>query len=500
MPCRDAGRPCTPQEAKGIPRKVIQGPASPRKSNSNNAISAAREKRKGKSLTPAKNSFRKHLAPSQQSMKPDFCAAYIHTRPGEQDRISCRSSPSRPSRSMHSVSSNTRKLGKTPIRRLSRLESLPTEILEAIFFFTITLSFDSAFLNLPRASVPLGSKLSSDYVRKELFLRMCSDPQPTKTHKHYQALAEFHKEHARTQSWILRQQWFTHDFVRHCIPDYLVSVVLRELKKQRLNWLNQDEAFMKVDLELTIRRYIQDNLENPPLSLSSPNADYIEHQWTEPVPSKRHIILGLSPSTGSVSLIIYHNGNPPLNGSEGPENPHFHRRWRIFSLNSATQIPSHLLHGPWTAPKIKLLELLICGGASVDWIRTTAGEVAERGFCDALQESNARALRALCICDNDAIPGKRKDASYTLSPSRGVGVIPSQKHLLVAIDHGCQEDVVETLLNAPESQCDLQDVQVVKRIHEMEQRGWLERATWLAERRDTDRVRRYVWTGKESWR
>lgn len=126
----------------------------------------------------------------------------------------------------------------------------------------------------------------------------------------------------------------------------------------------------------------------------------------------------------------------------------------------------------------------------MDWIHTTAGEVAERGFYDALRENNARALRALCICDNDTTPGERKDATYTTVSSRGVGVIPEQKHLLMAIDQGCQADVVETLLNAPMSECDLQAAEVVQGIYQMEKKGWLARATWLAERRDDDKARK----------
>ena len=483
--------------SKDIPRPVNQGRQRPRIRIGTDATPQAKGNGTGTRVTPTKNSSKRRLAPPWQNMKPVSTAAYIHDQPAHQHRRRWRSSPPYPSPTLH-ISSKSRHWGKTPIRPLSRLESLPTEILESIFFYALALGIGGAFLNLPRASVHLGRKLSSDYVRRELFLQMCSDPQPSQSHRHYQTLTRFHEEHARTQTWILRQQWFTHDFVRDCIPDYLVSVLLRESQEHRLNWLNHDGPLVHAGLEPIIRRYVLSHLEIGPASPGSPNTRYLEHQWEEPAPSKRHIILGLSPPTGFVSLMIYDNNNPPLIGSEGLDNPHFHGRWRIISLNPATRIPNHLLHGPWAVPKIELLELLIRGGASVDWVHTTSGEIAERGFYDALQENNARALRALCICDNDTTPGERKDASYTIIPSHGVGVIPSQEHLLVAIDQGCQEDVVETLLNAPESECDLQDVQVVKAIYEMEKRGWLKRATWLAERRDTDRYRRNVRTGKQN--
>lgn len=125
----------------------------------------------------------------------------------------------------------------------------------------------------------------------------------------------------------------------------------------------------------------------------------------------------------------------------------------------------------------------------MDWIHTTAGEVAERGFLDALRENNARALRALCVCDNTK-PGERKGATCTLVPSQGVGVIPEQEHLLMAIDQGCKEEVFETLINAPGSKCSLQAPEVIQGIHQMEKKGWLARAAWLAERRDDDWARR----------
>ena len=487
----DAGRQYTPTGSRAIPRQIVQGRNSPRNSAGTSVANEAREKH----LTPIKTSSKRHSTQQQFTTKPAFNATDRLHRHVERDRQSGHPPHSRPSPFLQN-SSYTRRSGKTPLWPLSRLESLPTEILEEIFLYTLALSIGGAFLNLPRASLPIGRKLSSDYVRKELVLRMCSDPQPMKWNKHYQTMRGFHNEHAITQSWILRQQWLDHDFLRHCIPDYMVSILLREMAEHKLHWLDHTGPLVNPRLEPSIRNYILNHFERSRPSPLSPDTHYIERQWVEPGPSMRHIILGLSPATGFISLQIHDTEKHPTVGPDGLESPPFYARWRILSLNSATQIPPHLLYGPWAVPKIEFLELLIRGGATVDWIHTTAGEIAERGFFDALRENNARALRALCICDNDTTPGERKDATYNTIPSRGVGVIPEQKHLLIAIDQGCQEDVVETLLNAPESECDLQATGVTQAIYQMEKRGWLERATWLAERRDIDRQRKMVKTGK----
>ena len=434
---------------------------------------------------------KKQLVPLRQNASAVVNPAHIYKHPTKPERRRRQLPPSSPSAFRHNRLPPKR-TGKDSTKSPSQLESLPTEILEIIFLYTLALGTGSAFLNLPRSSVYLGRKLLSDYVRKELFIRICSDSQPSQTHRHHKASA-LNDVHARTQTWLLRQQWLTHDFIRSYIPDYLVSVLLRQSKKHRLKWPNHEKPDLHTNPETIIRSYILSLLKHNP-----PDTHYHEYHWDEQVPSRRHIILGLDPSTGSLSLVINENNTSPATSSKGLESSDFHGRWQMISLNPAAQIPNHLLHGPWTSAKMDLLELLIRGGASVDWVHTTAGEVAERGFYDAIQQNNARALRALCIFDNDTTPGEPKDASYAVIPSRGVGIIPSQEHLLLAIDQGCEPDILETLLTAPKSACDLQDVQVVRGIFEIEKRGWLERARWLVEKRDADRLRRNVRTGKKN--
>ena len=121
------------------------------------------------------------------------------------------------------------------------------------------------------------------------------------------------------------------------------------------------------------------------------------------------------------------------------------------------------------------------GGATVDWVHTTAGETAEQGLYDAILEKIPDAIQALCIPDQD------------WNSHRGVGVIPTQDHLLLAIDEGCDPECVERLLNAPETNCDLQDVRIVQRIHDLQKKGLTERAEWLsAYKRDDLESRRDI--------
>ena len=361
------------------------------------------------------------------------------------------------------------------------LESLPAEVLEVIFFYSFVKNVSNGCtLSLPRASLSLGRKLSSDYVRKKLFLRVCGDG------LHRQRVTP---ERDETRSWIVRQPWFTYEFVRQSMTDWMVSILPTLMSVHKIygcvSFTAPASAGAKV--EPALRTYLK-SIEDNDACLESPFINHAMHHWskvypTDPISDHNKVQFEISPSLGGIRISAHNaDDSPPLSGiaavyantSKGKPPEH-----NILAYSAATQIPAHLLHGPWVMPKIQLLELLLTSGASIDWIGTTAGEIAEQGFREAIEENSSRALLAL---------SHRPD-----SPSTGVGVIPTQEHLLLAIDRGCNPDVITILLNANISKCDLQDLAVLHRIRQMKAmdgREMPQRASWLELQRLDDQRRK----------
>lgn len=211
---------------------------------------------------------------------------------------------------------------------------------------------------------------------------------------------------------------------------------------------------------------------------------YWEIKWHE-TSAKQEIILGIGLRDGLVTLC--ERDAISIDSTDSPGFPYDHEvprfsRWRIFNGIFGCQIPSKLLRGPWTDEKCEFLELVIRGNAEVDRVNSTSGEVAEQGFWEAIQEHNARAVRALvarigprgnpwdaertwystsrACYSNENFAGYR-DSTYREDPIRkGVGIVPRQEHLRKTLEEGCPEDVLSALLGAAEVSFDLTSLDI----------------------------------------
>ena len=395
----------------------------------------------------------------------------------------------------------------TCTQSLSYLEQLPVELLEAIFFYSLNTA-------LPQASLALGQKLNSKRVKGQLVLRILSSPNsfdyPCAVSDVFPTL----QEQAKAQSAILRLPWMTLPFFRQLIPDYIVHTIIRELSARRLRWMGEGPIVTK-ESEPVIRQYLEDNAarfdhtgtKHFGLAHILRNARHIfvksqglpaywEIKWHEPS-SKQEIILGIGLRDGLVTLrerdatsigpTVSLHGYPYTR-----EAPHF-SRWRIFNGIEGCQIPPKLLRGPWTDEKCELLELVIRGNAEVDRVNSTSGEVAEQGFWEAIEEHNARAVRALvarvgprgrpedaertwypttrprCLNENFS---DYKDSTYREDPIRkGVGIVPRQEHLRKTLEEGCPEEVLGALLGAAEVGFDLTSEDISMWVLRGERRG-----------------------------
>lgn len=375
------------------------------------------------------------------------------------------------------------------------LEQLPTELLEIIFFHHLNLS-------LPQSSPVIGSKLASEHVKTQLVLRVCSVG-TSKTYPSEQAaLFPAMTDHAEAQSAILQMRWMTLSFLRKLIPDYITKTLVRELGERRLQWLGKG-PFVTKESESTIRQYLEDyparltkrNQGDPPM--------FGLVNWRIENPP-RYIRISFSLHDGMVTIEegrIHQLENFTQYVRVLSADRH---QWRIFCGINGCRVPRKLLHAPWTTDKCEFLEMVIRGNATVDWVNTTSGEIAELGLTQALQEGNARATRLLVTRAGSGNPQglwgfpcstSSSDDILPISPGpwprqfffqhdnafhmSGAGVVPQTRHLRIAVfEAGCRRDIVEILLEAENTNIDFGDRAILdwaieKRVQGDERGPWL---------------------------
>ena len=352
-------------------------------------------------------------------------------------------------------------------RPLSYFERLPVELLEIILFYCLNPS-------LLQASTTISQKLDSTHVKSQLVLTILSSPNSFEYPCAASDVFPTLQERAKAQSAILRLPWMTLPFFRHLIPDFIVHTIIRELGARGIRWRG-DGPMVTKESEPVIRQYLEDNaarfhhIGTKHIGLPA----YWEIKWLE-IPSKREIVLGIGLREGLVTLrerTDTFKDDWYREFDIAHEGPRF-SRWRVFGGVEGCQIPKKLLRGPWTDEKCEFLELAIRGNGEVDRVNSTSGEVAEQGFWAAIEEHNARAVRALVTRIGPR--GRPYDAEHTWyhtkpvgAPNqnfsayqedpirKGVGIVPRQEHLRKTLEQGCPEEVLSALLGAAEVSFDL---------------------------------------------
>lgn len=369
-----------------------------------------------------------------------------------------------------------------PAPLLSSLERLPAELLEDVFLQCLN-------VNLPRASPVLASTLSSFYIKSQLlFKAFCSDQ--TYGLKHSEELIDIlytKQEVAKLQSSILRLRWMTMGFLRQCRPIFLARTLFRQFKNfQFEKWIDGSPAAKLT--HATVAKFVQEAYRRAEVGAGKTAIEYL--RWTSRVSGQQNVAITLG-------LV---NGDLLLEKATANSNYGYHtteRRWKLINCLNGCRIPEKLLHGPWTDDKCEFLTLLSRNRATVDWIDSTSGEVAELGLFHALQEHNERVVRLMitkafgqCFSfqsfardpywianPTDGI-ACRVDAKYAERPF-GVGVVPKMGHLRSgAIDYDCPIEILATLVKGLESSIDRNDQALIswalmKKVEGDERGKWL---------------------------
>jgi len=250
----------------------------------------------------------------------------------------------------------------------------------------------------------------------------------------------------------------------------------------------EDGPLVTKESEPVIRRYLEDNAARIDCARRSqmgmPPAreikSYWEIKWIDK-PEKREVMLGVGLQDGLVTLreraIYSWDGQEVTFTHKAPQ----FSKWRICGGVEGCQIPEKLLRGPWTNEKCDFLGLLIRGNAEVDRVNSTSGEVAEQGLWEAIEEHNARAVKALVARVDPyhapwdiAFAPYGVDSSYREDPiCKGVGIVPRQEHLRRTLEDGCTWEVLAALLEAAKVDFDITtpDIQLWARENDRDDRA-----------------------------
>ena len=352
---------------------------------------------------------------------------------------------------------------------LSTLERLPTELLQQIFLQSLN-------LDLPRASLLLGSALSSLHVKILLVFKAFSSGTGYGLKHSVELLQILHttKEVAKLQSAILRLRWMDLAFLRHCIRIFFEKTLLQLFTDHKFDWKETGPEPTKSNVVDLVAMAYQDHLVG---AAQSGMLGLQQYTWNLGGPIQLDLSLGFR--DGLIRFHVHAAGHHPILPCFGLS------RWRLLYCLDDCQIPDKLLHGPWTDDKCDFLEVVTRGGAVIDWINSTAGEIADAGLSDAVREQNQRAVEVLVQIPIRAVrPAGYLDygADHIHRPCDGVnyrkmpefictknssqssvGVRPRTEHLMIAVNQPVfHKGIAKCLMTGPGSRIDKEDERIVQ--------------------------------------
>ena len=302
----------------------------------------------------------------------------------------------------HAYSPSSYPADQSKCPHLSRLETLPTELLHQIFRFCPNIYF-------PVASPTLGRILSDEAIKVHIVIETLSNRQTL-----IDAVAEAsgHTSIASLQSEVLNRKWLTFEFLRDALKE----------------------------------------------ATKLPHHDTASDCATDGDSDEESILVDPYPNSDSDSVT---SADSPLGRklSEG-KNLDLHLD---LDLSQCTAVPVKLLHGPWTTSKIDLLRLLFRAGASIERVTSTDDEVASVSLMEALKSSNNKVALALlpmpCLKHNHDLD------VYTQLPYNGV-IPDMSHFRAAILEGGCNQKIVLTMLMLGNPEIDYEDRAVWKWIHD----------------------------------
>ncbi|KAL8685873.1 MAG: hypothetical protein Q9218_007494 [Villophora microphyllina] len=350
----------------------------------------------------------------------------------------------------------------TPKPSLSKLESLPTEILEFIFLYSRNVTLPSVSLTLCRA---LSSPRLKYLTLRSILMFPC-----------LQELTDDESEElGKVQSAFLRCKWVDYPTIQRGLIDLRATALARYFEcptvtirrngtKVRLpdNVVRgPDHPFLDMPAS-KIREYLD--------SIDTQNRDGGHWIW-EWVSDTNH--------KSVLRLPLRHFEPVTFHQFRSYYEPYIELGYGEpickFQLASGCEVPTKVLHGPWDDAKKDFLQLIMSGGARFDWVNGNSGEVAESSVKEAILQGRIDVLKQLTNYRSVVFPVRNRDWPPCW------GVILTQEHLRLAIlEAGCKREVVEniTCITDLGDGYSLRDGDIVNWAIEKDAQGD-ERGTWL---------------------
>lgn len=368
---------------------------------------------------------------------------------------------------------------------LSRLESLPTELLEQIFLQSLNVS-------LPLASSHLSTVLSSTHLKMSVMFKIFSSDSNISSLEHYGELSHIlragsadgtYRAIGKLQSRILACRWMTWNFLQLYLENFIVRTLLREFRARNLPWPEGLRASDPKQIqwhggapvrESVVRDFVHEclgteiEIETPPDSHSESDInDYTigstinRHFWS-PKRGGPMLQISICPLTGELTLWR------GLQGATSPDAVRWfkdHWTWELRKFD--TKIPVKLLHGPWTEEQLSFLFVLNVGGAEFDLDNKMYRDIAKKGLTEAIRGDNYRAVRLITEAWASSRP-----LSMTWKEAWTFRIKPDTEHLKVAvIERGCRRDIVQALLSAKPSDIDYTNTAVLEWAENQREQG-----------------------------
>lgn len=296
-----------------------------------------------------------------------------------------------------STSINSAAMVHTAVAHASRLERLPTEILEMIFF-------DCLNLSLPQASLVLGRALSSFYVKTRLFeIAFSFDRGYSCQLSHIERLEDLFPlsvEIGRFQSEILKAKWVNADFFRRYIPIYLERTISALSQGNELPVFvhrpvlvtNQDEVPKRVvkkracpiPASSTDRHKVLARLFRKQIKMLDVTLLFLDH-----MPVQIH----LADPDDRIWKWVDSDGSPILEDDYDVSYSNQSSEVRSMLHCYGASIPAKFLGGPWTKDQCHIVAMLSEAGALIDTADPATCVIAMQGFFHALKERNLQIIR-----------------------------------------------------------------------------------------------------------
>ncbi|KAI4116459.1 MAG: hypothetical protein LQ338_007711 [Usnochroma carphineum] len=329
---------------------------------------------------------------------------------------------------------------------LSRLESLPTELLESIFLY-------SQDVSLPRASLALGKALSSRHVKHKLLRSLLTDVDVEEA----PIFSEGASGIAKLQSKLLKCRWLDLASFKRALAATFTSVVEDLVGKPRA-------GFQIFPLP------IEPDTDDPLLMMSSVS-QLVKYVLGLPL-NHEPIPWSIDGPETTLTVTVTHTNvyilEPDL--------------FLPFAVRGGCEMPTRLLHGPWTAEKMEFLEIMMTGGAVLDPESSNNQEVADQSLREAIIQGNLSIVRILCRQWENQWSGYMSKVPLVLDHVR-----------LAIFQGGCKPDILDLLAtrwrNIPqvsnkEKIFDWKQDDILDWAHERRECGD-ERGPWLLELMDT---------------